>query len=115
MAKEHLHSARPRPSIDDRGLSETARLLAALGDPERLRLLDLMSGEEVCVSQLAEVTGAAMTTVSQRLKVLRERGLVMVRRDGKHMYYRLADGHVGDLVRIGLAHALEIEGGRSDS
>jgi ArsR family transcriptional regulator, lead/cadmium/zinc/bismuth-responsive transcriptional repressor len=115
MASDHTHRSSIESSIDDSGLVETARLLAALGDPERLRLLDLMSGGEVCVGELAEATGAAMTTVSQRLKVLRERGLVTVRRDGKHMYYRLADGHVGDLVRIGLAHALEIEGGRTNT
>ncbi len=114
MVSTHVHPASVQASIDSTGLAEMARLLSALGDTERLRLLDLIGEGEVCVGELAEATGAAMTTVSQRLKVLRERGLVAVRRDGKHMYYRLADGHVGDLVRIGLAHALEIEGGRTN-
>ena len=64
------------------------------------------------MTQLAEVTGAAVTTVSQRLRVLRERNLVTSRRQGKHIYYSLADEHVSNLVQTGLAHALEIGGER---
>ena len=106
------HPPPPTSSYDDASLVEGARLLAALGDSERLRILDLIRDGEVCVTQLAEVTGAAVTTVSQRLRVLRERNLVNTRRQGKHIYYSLADEHVGNLVRVGLAHALEIGGER---
>ena len=106
------HPPPPAGSYDDASLVEGARLLSALGDAERLRILDLMRDGEVCVTQLAEVTGAAVTTVSQRLRVLRERNLVNGRRQGKHIYYSLADEHVSDLVQVGLAHALEIGGER---
>ena len=106
------HPPPPASTYDDDSLVEGARLLSALGDAERLRILDLMRDGEVCVTQLAEVTGAAVSTVSQRLRVLRERNLVNARRQGKHIYYSLADEHVSNLVQIGLAHALEIGGER---
>ena len=106
------HPPPPVSSYDDAALVEGARLLSALGDAERLRILDLIRDGEVCVTQLAEVTGAAVTTVSQRLRVLRERNLVTGRRHGKHIYYSLADEHVSHLVQVGLAHALEIGGER---
>ena len=106
------HPSPPTNSYDDASLVEGARLLSALGDAERLRILDLMRDGEVCVTQLAEVTGAAVTTVSQRLRVLRDRNLVTARRQGKHIYYSLADEHVSNLVHIGMAHALEIGGER---
>ncbi len=112
MSVDEVHPPAPKSQYDDASLAEAARLLAALGDAERLRILDLMRDGEVCVTQLAEVTGAAVSTVSQRLRVLRERNLVNARRQGKHIYYSLADEHVRNLVQVGLAHALEFRGER---
>ncbi len=112
MSPDVDHAPPPAASYDEGSLVAGARMLSALGDPERLRLLDLLRGGEVCVTQLAEVTGAAVTTVSQRLRVLRNRDLVTARRQGKHIYYSLADDHVVQLVDTGLAHALEIGGER---
>ncbi len=115
MSIDEEHPPPPPSSYDEANLVEGALLLSALGDAERLRILDLMRDGEVCVSQLAEVTGAAVSTVSQRLRVLRERNLVNARRQGKHIYYSLADEHVSNLVRVSLAHALEIKGERRDT
>ncbi len=112
MSIDEEHPPPPASSYDEANLVEGALLLSALGDAERLRILDLMRDGEVCVSQLADVTGAAVSTVSQRLRVLRERNLVNARRQGKHIYYSLADEHVSNLVRGSLAHALEIKGER---
>lgn len=108
MTSQVEHPPVPDSSYDSETLVAGARLLGALGDPERLRILDLLRDGEVCVTQLAEVTDAAVTTVSQRLRVLRERDLVNARREGKHIYYSLTDDHVSHLVEIGLAHALEL-------
>ncbi|MDJ0923126.1 MAG: metalloregulator ArsR/SmtB family transcription factor [Acidimicrobiia bacterium] len=112
MSVDEVHPPPPEGQYDDASLAEAALLLSALGDAERLRILDLMRDGEVCVTQLAEVTGAAVSTVSQRLRVLRERNLVNARRQGKHIYYSLADEHVINLVQVGLAHALEVGGER---
>ncbi len=87
-----------------------ATLFRALGDVERLKLLDALARREVCVTELAEASGARMPTVSQRLRVLRADGLVVQRRDGKHVFYALADEHVVELVRNALQHASETHG-----
>lgn len=87
-----------------------ATLFRALGDVERLKLLDALAKREVCVTELAEASRSRMPTVSQRLRVLRADGLVVQRRDGKHIYYALADEHVVELVRNALQHASEAHG-----
>jgi DNA-binding transcriptional ArsR family regulator len=84
-----------------------AELFFALGDPARLRLLALLETGECNVSQIAGALGEEMSTVSQRLKLLRFHGLVARRRQGKHIYYSLADAHVAGLIRSGLQHAAE--------
>lgn len=89
-------------------LERGARILSALGDAERLRLLQILAGGEVCVSDLVALTEARPTTVSQRLRLLRDHDLVRTRREGKHIFYRLADEHVVALLDGAIAHAVEI-------
>lgn len=93
--------------MDAAALSRAADLFAALGDPPRLRLLALLAQGPACVSDLAADEGEGMSTISQRLKVLRSASLVSRRRQGKHIVYSLADQHVVDLVFNALAHASE--------
>jgi DNA-binding transcriptional ArsR family regulator len=69
--------------------------------------LDLLAQGEACVSELVAATGASFSTVSQRLRVLRTEGVVSARREGKHVFYRLADAHIESLVHNALEHALE--------
>lgn len=82
-------------------------MLRAAGDPARLHLLDLLASGERCVTDIAATTGEAMPTVSQRLQVLRREGLLRTRRDGKHVFYRVADAHVLALIDTILHHAEE--------
>jgi ArsR family transcriptional regulator len=96
-----------KPSVDAAALDRGAELFAALGDPPRLRILALLAQGPACVSDLAADEGESMSTISQRLKVLRTVSLVRRRRQGKHVVYSLADQHVVDLVFNALAHASE--------
>lgn len=86
---------------------ERARIFRAAGDAPRLRLLDALMQGERSVSDLAELVGAGLSTVSQQLRVLRSEDLVTTRREGKRIYYSLADHHVTQLIESALAHALE--------
>ena len=105
--ESHVHAA-PRPSpFGKQAFQRAAALFRALGDFERLKLLESLAEREVCVTELAEASGARMPTVSQRLRVLRAEGLVVQRREGKHIFYALADQHVVELVRNALQHATE--------
>ncbi|MFN2115771.1 MAG: ArsR/SmtB family transcription factor [Anaerolineae bacterium] len=94
--------------VSDRSLRRAATLFRAAGDLGRLRVLVLLSDGELCVGGLAEALGDNMPTVSQRLLALRRQGLVARRREGKRVYYSLADQHVRDIVADGLAHAAEM-------
>lgn len=68
---------------------DLARLLAALADPTRLRLLNLMRGREVCVCYFVEILEQGQPKISRHLAYLRRAGLVQARRDGKWMHYRM--------------------------
>lgn len=66
-----------------------ARLFAALSDRTRLRLLNLMSGREVCVCYFVEILGQSQPKISRHLAYLRRAGVVHARRDGKWMHYSI--------------------------
>jgi ArsR family transcriptional regulator len=70
--------------------ADLVRVLQALGDPTRLRLLNLLRGGEICVCYFVEILGEPQPKVSRHLAYLRRAGLVDVRREGKWMHYRLA-------------------------
>ena len=93
------------PKRDD--LTAAAAMLRALGDPERLRILVRLGQGEFCVSELAELEGEKLTTVSARLKSLLAVRLVTRRREAKHIFYALADDHVLSLIRSAVEHAGE--------
>ena len=102
------HEAVPSPTVCSAEILErAAAILRAAGDPGRLRLLELLAPGELCVTELAELSGDSLPTVSARLRVLREARLLSRRREGKHQYYELADQHVAELVRGVLEHAAE--------
>ncbi|MDH4139557.1 MAG: metalloregulator ArsR/SmtB family transcription factor [Coriobacteriia bacterium] len=100
--------AEARDSLHD---ETTARSLAdvfsALCDPTRLQILTALSATELCVCDLAAVTGSSQSAVSHQLRVLRDRNLVAYRRDGKRAVYRLADDHVRVLLSQALEHVAE--------
>jgi ArsR family transcriptional regulator len=64
-------------------------LFAALADPTRLRLLNLMNGREVCVCYFVEILKQGQPKISRHLAYLRRAGIVEARRDGKWMHYRI--------------------------
>ena len=78
-------------------LEESTRMLMAFADPVRLRLLNLLSGEreEVCVCQRYQALGIPQPTVSRHLAYLRQRGLVVGRKEGLWVHYRLAKAKTG--------------------
>lgn len=91
----------------DEVVERAAQYLRAAGDPARLRILERLDSDEACVSDLAHHFLVAASTISQQLKTLYSAGLLRRRREGKHVYYSLADAHVAELIRSGLEHAQE--------
>ena len=69
--------------------SDLVTLFAALADPTRLRLLNMMDGREVCVCYFVEILKQGQPKISRHLAYLRRAGIVEARRDGKWMHYRI--------------------------
>lgn len=88
-------------------IQKLADLYSLAGDPTRLRLLAALLEGEKCVCSLSEVAGTSMSAASHQLRLLKAGGLVKPRRDGRHIYYSLADEHVLILLEIGLEHIRE--------
>ena len=68
---------------------DLARFFQALGDPTRLRLLNLMSDSEICVCYFVEILDSPQPKISRHLAYLRRAGIVAARREGKWMHYRV--------------------------
>ena len=93
----------PCPELAD----AVSRVFAALADPTRLMILSALSVSELCVCDLAEITGVSQSGVSHQLRFLRDLDLVSFRREGRRAVYRLADDHVRELVFVATTHANE--------
>jgi DNA-binding transcriptional ArsR family regulator len=96
--------------LPDWAIECLSRLFSALGDPTRLTILRSLAerdGDGQCVSDLAEGTGLSMSAVSHQLRLLKDRGLVSARRQGRTVNYMLTDEHVRTLIATGLEHAQE--------
>jgi DNA-binding transcriptional ArsR family regulator len=89
-------------------LTDLADLFKTLADPTRVRILNALSLDELCVCDIAGLLGATQSAVSHQLRVLRMARLVKYRRSGKMAYYSLDDDHVRSLIIDGLEHVNEI-------
>lgn len=79
---------------------DLALLYAALSDRTRLRLLNLMNGREVCVCYFVEILGQSQPKISRHLAYLRRAGIVVARREGKWMHYKIAPPPHAGAARI---------------
>ena len=106
---EHLEAKSPMPLLDHEICKRTAAIFRAMGDASRLQLLALLAKREMCVTELTGRLSDNLPAISQRLKLLRAERLVSTRRQGKHIYYSLADNHIASLIENGLAHGSETD------
>jgi ArsR family transcriptional regulator len=90
--------------LDVAGLSE---LFKAMADESRVKILQLLSMAELCVCDLAYLLDTTLPAVSHHLRFLKILNLVKTRRDGKQVFYSLADDHVVDLLAVAQAHYQE--------
>lgn len=88
-------------------LGELAELFKLFGDGTRIRILFCLFAAEVCVCELAELLGMTQSAVSHQLRILKQGRLVRARREGKSVYYALADDHVRRIVAQGMEHLRE--------
>ncbi len=92
---------------DEDEITYLADTFQVLGNPTRLRLVEALARRELCVCDLAAVTGVSQSAVSHHLRQLRQLRIVRYRKDGRMAYYRLDDDHVATLLQTGIEHVRE--------
>ena len=93
----------PEPDI----LFDLAELFKIFGDESRLKILFVLREGELCVDELSEKLNMSQSAVSHQLRILKTSRLVKGRRDGKRIYYSLADDHVHSIIAQGCEHVEE--------
>ena len=88
-------------------LYDLSELFKVFGDSTRIRILFVLFEAEVCVCDLAAALGMTQSAVSHQLRILKQSKLVKARREGKSIFYSLADGHVRTIIDQGLEHIEE--------
>ena len=84
-----------------------AELFRLFGDPTRVGIMTVLYEKERCVCDLSELLGMTPSAISHQLRLLKQSGLVKYRREGKHLYYSLADSHVSTILAQGFEHVNE--------
>ena len=92
---------------DEDLLFDIAENFKVFGDSTRIRILFVLFEAEVCVCDLAEALHMTQPAISHQLKILKQAKLVRSRREGKSVFYSLADGHVRTIIAQGREHIEE--------
>ena len=107
----HVHDqvvAQVRETLPpEQTLSDLAELFKIFGDATRIRILLVLFQSEVCVYDLAKLLNMTQSAISHQLKLLKQFRLVKSRREGKTVYYSLADDHVRSIIDTGREHIEE--------
>ena len=88
-------------------LYDLAELFKVFGDSTRIRILFVLFEAEVCVCDLAQSLHMTQSAISHQLKILKQSKLVKSRREGKSIFYSLADEHVRGIINLGMEHVEE--------
>lgn len=88
-------------------LSDLAEFFKVFGDGTRLKILYVLLSAEMCVYDIAMALGMSQSAISHQLRVLKQMDLVKNRRDGKTIFYSLADAHIVTILSQGLDHIEE--------
>ncbi|MCR5485092.1 MAG: metalloregulator ArsR/SmtB family transcription factor [Clostridiales bacterium] len=92
---------------DEEKLFDLAELFKIFGDSTRVKILYVLFEAELCVCDISTLLGATQTAVSHQLRILKSSKLVKSRKDGKNVFYSLADSHVTGIINLGMEHINE--------
>ncbi len=92
---------------DEEELYDLAELFKIFGDSTRIKILYLLFESEMCVCDIAQLLNMTQSAISHQLRALKQSKLVKYRREGKTVFYSLADGHVRTIIDQGMEHVKE--------
>ena len=108
VSHEAHHEIIDRISLpDDEHFFELAEFFSVIGDSTRIKILYLLFEGEMCVQHISEMLSVTQSAVSHQLRILKGARLVKFRREGKTVYYSLADDHVRAIIDCGMEHISE--------
>ena len=88
-------------------LDQIAELFKGFADPTRAHILSLLAKSELGVTDIAEAVELSQSAISHQLRMLKQMHLIKYRREGKNLWYSLADDHVKTILEMGLEHVME--------
>ena len=91
----------------DEVLQDLGDLFKIFGDTTRIKIMYALHEDEMCVCAISELLGMTQSAISHQLKTLKTANLVKSRREGKTIYYSLADDHVKTIIALGYEHITE--------
>ena len=109
-----VEKARKSMATDEK-IADVSDLFRVLGDSTRIKILWALDNNELCVCDIASLIGMTKSAVSHQLRVLKDNALVKNRREGKIIYYSLADTHVQDIFEKAVEHVNERTFSREES
>lgn len=92
---------------DEERIKALAEFYKVFGDATRVKILYVLLESEMCVCDLAAILKMTQSAISHQLRVLKQMKLVKNRREGKTVYYSLADGHIQNIISQGMEHIME--------
>lgn len=94
--------------LADEKIFDLAELFKVFGDSTRMKIINALMKEELCVCDIAEITNSTPSAISHQLRVLKQAKLVKYRKEGKSVFYSLDDQHVREIFEKGCEHIEEI-------
>lgn len=104
---ELVNSVKNRLLPDDE-IFDLAELFKVFGDSTRMKILNALMCQEMCVCDIAMITNSTPSAISHQLRVLKQAKLVKFRKDGKSVIYSLDDDHVREIFEKGREHIEEV-------
>ena len=94
--------------LDEDKIIDLAELYKIFGDSTRIKIINILIDNELCVNQISEKTNVSQSAISHQLIILKSSKLVKYRKEGNLIFYSLADAHVEKIFKIGCEHINEI-------
>ncbi len=94
--------------LDDDKIIDLSELFKMFGDSTRVKIMNVLINDEMCVNDISEKIGVSQSAVSHQLRILKDSKLVKYRKDGNLAYYYLADDHVEKIFKMGCEHINEV-------
>ncbi len=94
---------------DDRVLYGASLIFDAFGDSTRIKIISALSFGKMCVCDLASILNLTHSAASHQLRILRQTGIVSATKEGKNVYYTLADDHIIEIYNMGIDHIKHIK------